>query len=116
MVYDVLLAEGVDADIELIFDFLFEAACDFGESEGDAFDLAVRRITEIQKAMRELGYAPHQGSLLPHLGAGIRNVTKGRAVFYFDTDDTRQVLRILAVFFGGQDHQAGILMRLLGRL
>jgi toxin ParE1/3/4 len=40
-------------------------------------------------------------------------VTKQRAVFYFDVDDDQRLVRILAVFFGGQDHQRAMLRRLL---
>lgn len=113
MAYEVVRGEGVDRDLELIFDFLVAAAEDFGDDEGNAVDRAGRRIAEIEAAMRGLGNAPHQGTLRPHLGDGIRNVTKGRAVFYFENDERRKILRILAVFFGGQDHEARTLLRLL---
>ena len=63
--------------------------------------------------METLGEVPHQGTLRPHLGDGIRNVTKNRAVYYFDVDDSKKLVRVLAVFFGGQDHDARILLRLL---
>ena len=64
--------------------------------------------------MERLGEGPHQGTLRPHLGDGIRNVTKNRAIFYSDVDDPKKVVRVLAVFFGGQDHDARTLLRLLG--
>lgn len=113
MGYEVVRGEGVDRDLELIFDFLVSAARDFGEDERDAFDRAARRIGGIEADMRDLGRAPHQGTQRPHLGDGVRNVTKGRTIFYFDIDEDLGVLRILAVFFGGQDHDARILLRLL---
>ncbi|WP_323767050.1 type II toxin-antitoxin system RelE/ParE family toxin [Marinovum sp.] len=113
MVYEVRRAAGVARDLELIFEFLLSAAEGFGESPERAFALAEARLDEIETALDGLGRAPHQGTLRPHLGPGLRNVTKGRAVIYFDTDDSRQLLRVLAVFFGGQDHQSHILLRLL---
>lgn len=65
--------------------------------------------------MRALGRTPHQGTLRPELAPGLRSVTKDRAIFYFDVDDDRRVVRVLAVFFGGQDHQRLMLKRLLER-
>ena len=114
MAYRVLRADAVQRDLELIFDFLVTAAETFGESEAEAFERAVRRIDEIESDMERLGEGPHQGTLRPHLGDGIRNVTKNRAIIYFDVDDPKKVVRVLAVFFGGQDHDARTLLRLLG--
>jgi toxin ParE1/3/4 len=113
VVYEILRGDGVDQDLDLIFDFLVAAAEEFGEDERNSFELAERRLSEIERAMLTLGNAPHQGTLRPHLGYSVRNVTKARAVFYFDVDDEQKALRILAVFFGGQDHEARILLRLL---
>jgi toxin ParE1/3/4 len=111
--YEVLRAAGVARDFELIFDFLVAAAEAFGESPETAFARAAKRLTEIEVAMAGLGRLPHQGTRHPHLGPGVRSVTKGRAVLYFDIDEVRRRIRILAVFFGGQDHEARILLRLL---
>ncbi len=113
MAYEVRRAAGVHRDLELIFDFLVEAAEGVGESPARAFDLAAARLSEIEAACDALGRAPHQGTRRPELGSAVRHVTKGRAVIYFDTDDDREALRILAVFFGGQDHHSHILLRLL---
>lgn len=115
MAYEVVRAGDVDLDLEQIFDFLFAAAQECGESEEGAFQLAERRITEIEANMEDLGRAPHQGTLRPVLGDGVRNVTKGRAIFYFEVDDARKILRVLALFHGGQDHDALFLLRLLTR-
>lgn len=113
MAYEVLRAADVALDLELIFDFLVSSAELFGESEARAFDLAEQRLARIEAAMEDLSKLPHQGTRRPHLGSGIRNVTRDRAIYYFDVDDERQVVRVLAVFFGGQDHDARILLRLL---
>lgn len=115
MVYDVLRAADIACDLDLIFDFLVSAAEAFGENEATAFSLAERHLGTIETNLEDLGKAPHQGTLRPRLGDGVRNVIKGRAIYYFDVDDTRQTLRVLAVFFGGQDHEARILLRLLSR-
>ena len=115
MAYEVVRAADVARDLDLIFDFLVAAAEDLGESEQRAFSRAEERLTEIEAGMADLGRVPHQGTRRPQLGGGVRNVTKGRAIYYFDVDDVRRTVRILAVFFGGQDHEARILLRLLSR-
>jgi hypothetical protein len=40
--------------------------------------------------------------------------TRNRAVFYFEVEEATGQVRVLAVFFGGQDHVARML-RSLGR-
>lgn len=115
MAYRVERAGDTDRDLEAIFDFLFESFLAFGEDAGDAFEHASRRVLAVEDAMVSLGKTPHQGTLRPELGDGLRNVTKERAVFYFDVDDETAVVRILAVFYGAQDHQRRMLLRLLGR-
>ena len=46
------------------------------------------------------------------IGDGLRHVTKNRAVIYFDVYEATQSIRVIAVFFGGQDHQRHMLKRL----
>ncbi|MEO3416175.1 type II toxin-antitoxin system RelE/ParE family toxin [Roseovarius sp. CAU 1744] len=113
MTYSVVRSEASDRDLEIIFDFLFEAALSYGEDVATAYQRASKRIFEIEDAMEALGEVPHQGTLHPDFSDGLRSVTKGRAIFYFDVDDTRQLVRVLAIFFGGQDHQRRMLLRLL---
>ncbi|AHD03416.1 hypothetical protein [Leisingera methylohalidivorans] len=100
-------------DLDAIFDFLYEAALGFGEDPQTAFDRASNRILAIQNAMGDLAKAPIRSTLHPELGAGLRSVTKGGALFYFDLAEDEQLLRVLAVFFGGQDQQRQMLLRLL---
>ena len=56
--------------------------------------------------------SPHQGTLRTKMVPGLRSVTKDRAIFYFTVDDEARLVRVLAVFFGGQDHQREMLKRL----
>lgn len=113
MAYRVIRSEESDRDLEAIFDFLFEAALGFGEDDATAFQRASSRILEIEDAMIALGDTPHQGTLRADISDDLRSVTKGRAIFYFDVDDSSRLIRVLAVFFGGQDHQTRMLLRLL---
>ena len=51
----------------------------------------------------------HHGDILP----GLRHLTINRANFWFDVDEENESVRILAVFFGGQDHVRHMLTRLI---
>lgn len=113
MKYEVVRARDADRDLASIFDFLISAYVEFGETEDTAIDNAARRVRRIESAMLKLADAPHQGTLRPELLPGLRSVTKHRAILYFDVDDDRRIVRVLAVFFGGQDHQRLMLKRLL---
>jgi len=115
MAYSVELAADARDDLVAIHDFLVDSYIAFGEDTADSFDRADARIDAIGKALRALGDLPAQGTLRPEIRIGLRNVTKDRAVIYFDVDDNARVVRILAVFYGGQDHQRHMLQRALSR-
>jgi len=104
----------VTRDLERIYDFLFESYIAFGHGPDAADIAAADRVIDIEDAMEMLAEIPHQGTLYPQLMSGLRSVTKDRAIFYFIVDDEAQLVRVLAVFFGGQDHQRLMLRRLLG--
>lgn len=112
MSYEVIRTAQADLDLETIFDHLFETRRGFGESRDEALNGATRRMLRLEASMRALGRQPHQGTLRPNLRPGLRSVTKDRAIFYFEVDDEAQRLRVLAIFFGGQDHQRAMLKRL----
>ncbi len=101
-------------DLETVFDHLVASYQGFGDSEAEALKRAAARVMRIRNSAIALGKAPHQGTLRPDLLSGLRSVTKHRAIFYFVINDDAQKLRVLAVFFGGQDHQSAILKRLMG--
>jgi toxin ParE1/3/4 len=113
--YTVERASDADCDLDEIFEFLIESYVTFGEDMGAAIDRAAERLQEIHDSMQSLGDVPHQGTLVPQILPGLRSVTKDRAIFYFAVDDNKRTLRVLAVFFGGQDHRRRMLKRLLGR-
>lgn len=100
-------------DFELIFDHLHGAYQDFGEDERTAFERAAERVHAIQAAGQEIAKAPYQGTLRPDILPGLRFVRRDGAVFWFNLDEAREVVQILAVFFGGQDHIRHMLRRLL---
>lgn len=102
-------------DVELIFDYLVENYRAFGDEPAEAFDRAVARAEAIKAEMRALGATPFQGTLRNDLMPGLRYVTKNWAIYYFVADPDEQTVDIVAVFFGGQDHQRHMLTRILSR-
>lgn len=114
MKYTVERSSDADRDLDIIFDFLIESYQAFGEETDSAVDRATERMRQIHEAMESLSNLPHQGTLLPQLVAGLRSVTKDRAVFYFQVQQAERKLRVLAVFFGGQDHLRLMLTRIFG--
>ncbi len=114
MAYNVERAVETDRDLEAIFDFLMQSYLEFGDSRAEAFSRAAKRVESIERAAERLGATPHQGTLREDLLPRLRCVTKRRAVFYFDVDDEQRLVRVLAIFFGSQDHQRAMLIRLIG--
>lgn len=110
--FKVLRSHACDADLEAIFDFLFRSYQELGDAPDDAFERAAERVLGIEAALEALGEVPFQGALEPAIMAGLRHVTKDRAVFWFTLDEGLQDLRVLAVFFGGQDHRTHLLQRI----
>ena len=102
-----------ERDFELIFDHLFRSYLDFGESPESAFDRAGTRLTEIRAAAERILAAPHRGERHDGILPGVRHLAIGRAIYWFDVDDSRDAVRVLAVFFGGQDHVRQMMARLL---
>jgi plasmid stabilization system protein ParE len=112
MAFKVVRASDSDRDLALILDHLIESYIALGDLLPDALDHAAARIHAIEAAMEALAQAPFQGTLLPTVAQGLRHVTKNRAIFYFDVDEEMQLVRVLAIFFGGQDHRRHMLKRL----
>lgn len=112
MPYRVERSLDTDRDLAAIFDFLLNSYMDFGDDRSEALERAAARIEGIEAEMLALGDVPHQGTLRPDLLSGLRSITKQRVIFYFDVDDDLRLVRVLAIFFGGQDHQRAMLQRL----
>ena len=94
--------------------FLVRSYLHFGDDFARAKERSILRMRGIRLAMNEIAARPKQGTVLSKLMPGLRSVTKDRAVFYFIIDEEARVVRVLAVFFGGQDHQREMLKRLMG--
>lgn len=110
--YEVDPIDLVEDDFALIYEHLVDSYLEFGESPEEAILRASRRIIGLKERMYGLGRSPFQGTLLPVVMDGLRRVTKDDGIFYFDIDESRKRVRVLAVFYSGQDHLPQILDRL----
>lgn len=112
MAYKVVRSRESIKDLDLILDHLIESYISLGDVPADAFERAAARIRAIKADIDAIAHAPYQGTLLSHMALGLRSVTKNNAVFYFDVDGDAQIISVLAIFFGGQDHRRHMLKRL----
>ena len=93
-----------ERDFELIFDHLVKSYLEFSEDNDVAFERAVERIRGIRISANKLALAPKQGTLRPDILERLRFVRLDKAVFWFVLDEGQKIVRVLAVFFGAQDH------------
>lgn len=110
--YRVRLAAGVTRDLSLVEEFLAQAYQDLGDDAVKATERAALRIEGAPAYMRTFGDHPDRGTEHPGIRAGIRTVRDKRFTVYFEVDEPRVEVRILAVFFGGADHRRQIMERL----
>ena len=102
-----------ERDFELIFDHLLESYIGFGESVESAIEHAEARVLEIRATADRILTAPHRGERHDDLLPGLRHLTINRAIYWFDVNEEKETVSILAVFFGGQDHVRHMLARLI---
>jgi toxin ParE1/3/4 len=110
--YEVRRAAAVTRDIDLIESYLVEVYRDLGDDLESATERAAARIDEALAYMRTFRSRPYRGTEHPEIQPGIRTVTRKKFIFYFEIDEPRSEVRILAVFFGGANHSQQILDRL----
>ena len=113
MAYHLEFSADAARDFELIFEHLLRSYLEFGERLDSAVDHAGMRISEVRAAAAQILTAPHRGERHDDILPGLRHLSIGRAIYWFDVDEESQAVRILAVFFGGQDHVRHMIRRLL---
>lgn len=114
MAYEVVFAADVRHDFTLIFEFLVDSYVGFGDDTETAIVRAETRVQSIREDIIQLGQLPYRGTLHEEMLPGLRHLTIGQAIVWFDIDEDVKLVRVLAVFFGGQDHIRRMLIRLLG--
>lgn len=102
-----------ERDLSLIFDHLAESYRTFGEPAGEALSHAAARARTIRRNADRLLTTPHRGTKHDDLMPGLRHLTIERAIYWYKVDEPEAVVRVVAVFFGGQDHVRHMLVRLL---
>jgi plasmid stabilization system protein ParE len=113
--WTVVFAADAINDLLLIADHLAQAYCGFGEPPAQAERHAQARIEAIITAAERLATAPFRGESRDDLLPGLRHLALDRAVYWFRPRPEQRDIQVLAVFFGGQDHQRRMLVRLLQR-
>lgn len=113
MAYQIELSADAERDFGLIFDHLYASYSALGESVAEALDHAERRTLAIRAAVARIALAPHRGERHDRLLPGLRHLSIERAIYWFEVDGHMRRVRVLAVFFGGQDHIQLMLERLL---
>ena len=109
-------AEAALRDLALIFDSLADSHRAHGEQPTVAAELAGRRVRAILAAADRIAEAPHRGARHDDVMPGLRHLTLDRAIYDFVQDgEDGATVRILAIFFGGQDHQRRMRLRILRR-
>jgi len=109
----VVFAVEATNDLVLITEYLTQAYSGFGEPLVEAHYHAQERIEAIITAAERLATAPLRGESHDDLLAGLRHLALDRAVYWFRPHAEQREIQVLAVFFGGQDHQRHMLVRLL---
>ncbi|MCM2473533.1 type II toxin-antitoxin system RelE/ParE family toxin [Rhizobium sp. CG5] len=113
MAFRIIRSEASILDLEVIFRHLISSYVTLGDDLGDAIQRATTRMQAVDRDMNSIARLPYQGTLFSAKRAsGLRHITKNKVIFYFEVSEEQQAVRILAVFFGGQDHQRHILARL----
>ncbi len=111
--WTVVFAAAALDDFRLIEDHLTQAYRGFGESAAEAAQHSEARIEAIIIAAERLATAPFRGEAHDDLLPGLRHLALDSAVYWFIPQPKARQVRVLAVFFGGQDHQRHMLVRLL---
>ena len=97
--YTVVEAASVFNDYLAISTFIEQAT-------GDR-DLADRTVDSIRRAVASLSHTPRRGVPRGDLRQGLRLLFyRRRTVIAYDVDEHRTLVRVLRVFYGGQDYEA----------
>ncbi len=105
--YKLVFATSALGDFDRIVEHLFRSYVNFGDMPWRAFDRTETRISEIRNFIRKLEITPHQGTARDDLMAGLRVLPDRRgAAIAFKVNDQKRIVKVLRVFFGGEDYEA----------
>ena len=103
MAFRLDLSAQAKRDFGLILDHFLRSHISFGESVAIAIEHAEARLLEIRATADRILTAPHRGERYDDILSGLRHLTINRAIYWFEVNEEKKTVRILAVFFGGQD-------------
>ncbi|MEI2297399.1 type II toxin-antitoxin system RelE/ParE family toxin [Ensifer sp. MJa1] len=106
-------SEDAERDFELIFDHLFDAYVELGDSPDDAVERTAERIRKLRVEIDRLVDTPYIGSPRPDIHPGIRFLRRDRAAIWFLPVEHCSTIMVAAIFYGAQDHIRNMLARML---
>lgn len=101
MAFEVVRAQGCDADLAALHDALLAGYRALGDTLAEAHARAAGRLRSIEATLAGLGRTAFLGRARPDLGPGLRLVTADRTVFAFTLDAAAGTLRVLAILPAG---------------
>jgi len=107
------VSEAAERDLELLFHHLAESYMEFGSNPREAAAQAASCVRKIYDTTARIASAPMRGERHDDWMPGLRHLTLEKAVYWYLAEEDAQRVRILAIFYGGQDHQRRMLLRLL---
>ncbi|WP_184450651.1 type II toxin-antitoxin system RelE/ParE family toxin [Rhizobium sp. BK538] len=108
-------SEDAERDFELIFDHLFDAYVELGDSAGEAVERTAERIRKLRVEIDRLVNTPYIGTLRPDIHPGIRFLRRDKAAIWFLPVEHSRTIIVAAIFYGAQDHIRNMLARMLAR-
>lgn len=103
----------VERDFELIFDHLFDAYIELGDSGDEALERTAERIRKLRVEIDRLVDTPYIGTLRPDIHPGIRFLQRDKAAVWFLPVEHSRTIIVAAIFYGAQDHIRHMLARML---
>lgn len=76
-------SEDAERDFELIFDHLFDAYVELGDSPDEAVERTAERIRKLRVEIDRLVDTPYIGTLRPDIHSGIRFLRRDKAAIWF---------------------------------
>ncbi|WP_416068473.1 type II toxin-antitoxin system RelE/ParE family toxin [Rhizobium sp. ZK1] len=106
-------SEDAERDFELIFDHLFDAYVELGDSSDEAVERTAERIRKLRVEIERLVDKPYIGTLRPDTHPGIGFLRRDKAAMWFLPVEHSRTIIVAAIFYGAQDNIRNMLARLL---
>ncbi len=104
--YESIFAASAERDFDRIAEHLFRSCVSFGERPAVAADRVDLRISDLWVFIQSLKSLPHRGTRRDDLYSGLRVLADQRsAAIAFEVDDDAGSVRILRIFYGGEDYE-----------